>query len=357
MGLRRAPVVGDELVQPQRLSRLEIAGHDDLRGVALRRRADRRLTVAGDRVLHPAGHPEAARAGRQREDRAGPVRLRVDRDESLLAEAPVGARVPRRRRGRVGDELRADRDADGRVERDDLVGDGHQVPPLQRGEAARAQQHAPAARRLPLHLAQEHAVLHVEDALATHDARRRQVERLIVDEEPDDGPVGDVDRRLARPRHPEGVLRVDDRPRLVEAVEDDAGVARGRALLRRAAHAEVAVADGEDRFEGTDALRVVAVLDDLPVAGRVEAPERAAVRGGGEGGAGRRHAVQRRHGFRPPMGGQPYGAWCVSEFTRDARSRAGRPPARRRRPRGSGAGSRPGSAGRRGGPPPRPARS
>jgi hypothetical protein len=46
-----------------------------------------------------------------------------------------------------------------------------------------------------------------------------QVEWLVVDEQPDDLPVGDVDHRLAGLRVAEAGFGVGQRPRLVEAVE------------------------------------------------------------------------------------------------------------------------------------------
>ena len=69
------------------------------------------------------------------------------------------------------------------------------------------------------------------------------------------------DDRLAGAREAVRVLGVDDRPRLVEAVEDHAGVVRRRALLGRAADAEVAVADGEHRL-ARGARRLEPALDD-----------------------------------------------------------------------------------------------
>ena len=97
---------------------------------------------------------------------------------------------------------------------------------LERREPARAHEQPLPARGLELDLALQHAALHVEHAL---EARPRAVARSngsSSTNEPDDRAVGGVDDRLARAGQAVGVLGVDDRPRLVEAVEDRAGVVR-----------------------------------------------------------------------------------------------------------------------------------
>ena len=171
--------------------------------------------------------------------------VRGDRLEHLLGEALAAARIVAALAPAVGDELGGDVDAHGGVERDDLVVEGGEVAVLERREPARAHEHPVAARGLELDLAAEHAGLHVERALEAEHARGREVERLAVDGQADDRAVGGADDRLAGARQPVGVLGIDDRPGLVEAVEDRAGVVRRAALLGRAADAEVAVADRE----------------------------------------------------------------------------------------------------------------
>ena len=103
-----------------------------------------------------------------------------------------------------------------------------------------------AARRLQLDLAPQDAGAHVEHALH---APGRHVERLAVGEQAHDRAVGRRDDRLPGAGEPVGVLGVGDRPGLVEAVEHHPAVVGGRALLGRAAHAEVAVAEREHRLE------------------------------------------------------------------------------------------------------------
>ena len=145
-----------------------------------------------------------------------------------------------------------------------------------------------AARRAPDQLAREHAAAEVERPLVLQQVGHRQLQRLVVDVEPDHLGVGRVDDRLPDPGEAEGLLGVLDRPGLVEAVDVgavDVGVA---ALVVVAAHAEVAVADREQR------------LGRAEVGGRRSGSRPGATRrrGTGCGRAGRRPAARRATGRR-----------------------------------------------------------
>ena len=220
----RRPVVGDVLGQPQRGARLEVRQHDDASAVALRACVDGDRGLGLDVVLHAARHLESAVAGRELEDGARAVRAGRERHEHLLGEALPAARVVRGLAGSVGHQLGGDGDTDVLVERDDLVVHGGQVAILERGEPARADQHAAAARGLPFHLAAQHAGAEIEHALEPLQPGGGQVQGLVVDEEADDRAVGGVDDRLTHPRQPVGVLGIEDRPGFVQPVEDHAGV-------------------------------------------------------------------------------------------------------------------------------------
>ena len=74
------------------------------------------------------------------------------------------------------------------------------------------------------------------------------VEGLVVDEEPDQLAVGDVDDRLARLGVAVAGLGVGQRAQLVDAVEVGAGQAVRLALVEVAAQADVAVGEREDRL-------------------------------------------------------------------------------------------------------------
>jgi hypothetical protein len=58
--------------------------------------------------------------------------------------------------------------------------------------------------------------------------------------------VGDLDDRLPDLGEAVGLLAVDDRPRLVEAVDESAAVEDRPALFKAASHPHVAVAGGEE---------------------------------------------------------------------------------------------------------------
>ena len=157
-------------------------------------------------VLHSARHVKPAVAGRELQDGARAGRARRDGHEHLLGEALPAARVVRGLAEGVGDELGADGDPDGLVERDDLVVHRGQVAILERGEATRADQHAPAARGRPFQLTAQHARAQIEHALEPRQPGGGHVEGLVVDEQADDRAVGGIDDRLAYARQPVGVL-------------------------------------------------------------------------------------------------------------------------------------------------------
>ena len=90
------------------------------------------------------------------------------------------------------------------------------------------------------------------------------VERLVVDEQPDDLAVRDVDDRLAGVRVAVGGLGVRQRPDLVEGVEVGAGQRERLALVEVAAQADVAVGQREDRLALPEQVEVQAALAHGP---------------------------------------------------------------------------------------------
>ena len=106
-----------------------------------------------------------------------------------------------------------------------------------------------AARGAPQEVAAQHAFAKVDPALVFEQVARGDVERFIVHVQLDDGRIGGVDDRLAGFRESEGVFGVLDGPGFVEAVEERAVACHVAAFFGGAAHAEVAVRGGEDRFE------------------------------------------------------------------------------------------------------------
>src|SRR3954452_339471 len=102
----------------------------------------------------------------------------------------------------------------------------------------------------------EYSIAQIESALMTLEHAVSDIERLIVDEEADDLPVGHVDQRLSFFGVPVAGLRVGQGQRLVEAVEVRAGQGMGFAFVEIAAQADVAVRQCEDRFRLTESIEV-----------------------------------------------------------------------------------------------------
>ncbi len=116
---------------------------------------------------------------------------------------------------------------------------------MQRDEPLGLQHDDRTAGGAKAHRALQHARAYVEHALVGEQLGLRQHERLLVDVQPDDRPVGRADDRLTGRREAERRLTVRNRPCLVEAVDEERRVVRRDALVVRAAHAHVAVGDGE----------------------------------------------------------------------------------------------------------------
>src|SRR5690606_33438609 len=90
------------------------------------------------------------------------------------------------------------------------------------------------------------------------------VERLVVDEQPDQLAVGDVDDRLAVLRVAVAGLRVGQRAGLVVAAEVGARERERLALVEVAAQPDVAVGEGEDRLRLRQPAEVEALLGHAP---------------------------------------------------------------------------------------------
>ena len=135
-----------------------------------------------------------------------------------------------------------------RLERLDLVADRRDRALDEGHEPRRADAHALAGGRDPLDLAAQHAVAQVEHALVPDQPPVAHVERLVVDEQPDQLAVGDVDDRLALLGVAVAGLRVGQRALLEERVEERAGRSGGLALVEVAAQADVPVGQREDRL-------------------------------------------------------------------------------------------------------------
>jgi hypothetical protein len=245
------------------VARREIRAHGDARLTADGARLDRDARRRGDLVLHAARQVQATASGGELHNGAPAARARVDGNQRRFGDRVGAARIVRARAAAGGDQLGGDSDQHW-GERHDLVGDRRQVTVRERDEPPGADAQALAGCGLPLDLTHQDGAAHVQRAPEAREARRGEVERLVVDQQADDRAVGGVDDRLPGPREPERVLGIADRPRLVEAVENRPGGVRRRALVGRAAQPQIAVADREHRLEGRQPVKLEPVLDDLP---------------------------------------------------------------------------------------------
>src|SRR5208282_423475 len=95
------------------------------------------------------------------------------------------------------------------------------------------------------------------------------VERLVVDQQPDDLAVGDVDDGLPAIGVPVAGLGVGQRPDLVHGIEVGAGQPVRVPLVEIAAQADVPVGQREDRLALGEEIQVQFFLDEPPGLGPV----------------------------------------------------------------------------------------
>ncbi len=280
-------VVADGLGERDRVARLGLDPERRLREVVAALDPGLGLVVGADLVVgshadrHPAvGAPEAER------DPAGRLVALVDvGHQHPVAElgrlARVHALVDQRREhlGLAGavltvEQLGGDRHRRRGVEQGDLHRHHGQVALGEGDHPPGDHPHPLAAGRAPQQGAGQDAGAQVEGALVLLEVGGRDLERLVVDVEPDHLRVGRVDDRLADPGEPERLLGVLDRPGLVEAVDVGAVAVEVAALLVVAAQPEVAVAEAEQRLGHPEVAAVEAALHEPPLvdgeAGAVE---------------------------------------------------------------------------------------
>ena len=122
----------------------------------------------------------------------------------------------------------------------------------------------------PHQIASEDPVAHVEYPEVLRRACGREEQRFVVDVQLDDRRVGHVDDRLSDARQAERVLGMDDRPCLVETVDEGARLVSRDTLVRATSDAEVPVGQRECRLGATTEPVRPAGLDDPPLVGREE---------------------------------------------------------------------------------------
>ena len=181
--------------------------------------------VAGVRVV--LGHQDVVQRGRD-------ARVALD-DRHLLVREELG----------LDDEQRVRAGVLGHA---DLVGDRRHRALRERHEPLRRHRHPLAVGGDPVDVAGQRARAHVERAAVRAHLAVAHVERLVVDEHPDQLAVGDVDQRLALVREPEPALGVRQRAGLEERVEVGARHRVRLPLVEVAAHPDVAVGQREQRL-------------------------------------------------------------------------------------------------------------
>ena len=162
------------------------------------------------------------------------------------------------------EELGGDHDRCGPVEQCDLEMHHREVPVLEADHALRADLHPLAARGSPDERAVGDTGPEVHRPLVLIEICFPKQERLVVDVELEELGVGHVDDRLAGLREGERLLGVQDGPGLVEAVQERAVRVGVAALGRVGPHAEVPVADREERLGQPEVVGRWLGLDQSP---------------------------------------------------------------------------------------------
>lgn len=206
------PAVGEELDHAQSLARLDVRGDRDAAEVVeLFGRTGVGAGRALDDVIHASRHPQPTRSGgvHQHDPRAkvGAL-LGAERRDDAGAD---GDFIGRDRERLVGDQLRLHDEARRAAERLELVADGCDGELHERDEAYRRDAYRLTGWRDPLDTSPQDAGAKIERSLVAAALAEADVEGLIVDVQPDDLAVRDVDHRLPRLREAIAGLRVGQR--------------------------------------------------------------------------------------------------------------------------------------------------
>ena len=215
----RGPVVGDVLAQPQRAARRDEAAATTRAASPSTRRwspTARRVEV----VVHPARRASSPlRAGRDVSTARGP-------SVSAATGSSGRSAKPLWRRGSSSAAACSwGRSSEDRTIAAGAVEHGRPRSRWRRGCGARARPAGASARaaarrpRVSNSTSRRSTPARMSSTRRTRIGRAVEVERLAVDEQADDRAVGRRDDRLPGAGEPVGVLGVDDRPGLVEAVE------------------------------------------------------------------------------------------------------------------------------------------
>ncbi len=195
-GAGAGPAVGDELLHPQPLARLQDGGDRQPGRVDVALAGGDGPSGPVDDVVGGDGDPQAAAPGAVHQPQPaalGEVLLVLQRG----AQRARGARVAvGSGQGLVGDEFGLHHHPGAAVDGLHLVRDGGDDPLGEGHQPGRAHPDGGTGRRGPLADPFQDAAAQVEGAFVVDEPPVAQIERLVVDEEPDHLAVGDVDDGL-----------------------------------------------------------------------------------------------------------------------------------------------------------------
>ena len=263
-GAVAGPAVRGQLHHAQLLTGLQLAGHRRPQPVRVSLGGDGVLARRLDQVLHRRGHAQVAGLGAVHEQTARTLLQHLLGLQRVVEHRRDTRVLAGHRELLVGDQLGLQDHACALLERLDLVHDRDDRTLGERHHAYGADADRLAGRRHPLDDALQGAGAQVQDTLVGAQVAVPDVERLIVDQQPHQLGVGDVDHRLAGLGEAVPGLGVRQRAQLVERVEVGAGETVRLALVQVAAYPDVTVGQGKDRFGLSQQVQVEPSLPDVP---------------------------------------------------------------------------------------------
>ncbi len=260
------PAVGHQLLHPQRLARPQLGGDGEPCDVLAALAGGAGRLGAVHEVVGGRADPQPAALGAVHQAQphvGGEVLLRLQHVLQRGGDPRVLAALLRQLL--VGDQFGLHDDAHVRVQRLHLVGDGGDGPLAEGDQPGRGDPYGAARRGTPLaDPAQQQPGAQVQHPLVGAQLAVAHVERLVVDEQPHDLPVGDVDDRLPGFRVAVAPLRVRQRAQLVHPVEIGAGQTVRLALVEVAAPADVPVGECEEGLALRQPVDVQCALAQRP---------------------------------------------------------------------------------------------
>ena len=257
------PPVRDELGQLQSLPRLHHGGRRDHAAVGKRPGLDVHVGPV-DQVIHRGADAQLALPGPVHENHGRPLGVLILLLERVLKQGPETGIAAQRRQLLVREKLGLQRDPHGAFQRLHLVPDRGDRPLGERHDPGGRDPDRSSGRRNPFGLAAERTRTEVQAALVGAELAVADVERLIVDEQPDQLAVGDVEDGLPGLRQAVRRLGIGQRPHFIEPVEVGPRQGVGLALVQVRPPAKVAVRKGEDRLRLGHHVQVQLGLPQAP---------------------------------------------------------------------------------------------